>query len=317
MIALINATSIITTQRTRNQTTAYRPYVFVYSALAFILCLAIHPQLRAQSPAFADAPDHVLTYIVSAHPDLPVQTSLDIAIIETNAPAYLASSDKTQRSYRLHGLIWLEAEQLKANPDLRCCWYEFVEAAAPALTAAKIDAIAQDWWRANGFQAFTHGERGGLYSATFEEVRAHLQIFRTGNEAQVHAAKQWLMMAQAAEGWERLRIPPQMLGLSPLAHLLDGDIAQEAASFVGPEADKLRKRLQSLLVGKFMVTRDDGATLPISTIDVDGLLNALTSGDAARRTHAGEILEEWLKKAIDADLKTRAEESSRYRAQHR
>ena len=289
------------------------PHRSFHSRACFILGLAltvaIRPQLRAQSPVFADTPDQLLAYIVSAHPELPAQTSVDIAIIETNAPSYLASSDKTRRLYRLNGLIWLEGEQLKANPDLRCCWYEFVEAKAPALTAAEMDAIAQDWWRANGFQAFKHGERGGLYSATFEEVRGHLQIFRTGNEAQVHAAKQWLMMAQAAGGWEALRIPPQMQGLSPVAHLLASDIAQEAAIFAGPEADKLRDTLKSLLVGKFTVTRDDGATLPLSTLDVDALLDTLTSGGAARRARAGEMLEEWLRQAIDADFRRVAQGS--------
>ena len=308
ILARIN-TYMPAVERARNRATGYRVHLSACCALTFALCFAFFPQLHGQSPVFAGAPDQVLTYIVSAHPELPVQTSYDIAIIETNAPAYLASSDKTQRSYRLNGLIWLESEQLKANPDLRCCWYEFVEAKAPALTRAEMDDIARDWWRANDFKAFKHGERGGLYSATFEEVRAHLQIFRTGNEAQVHAAKQWLMMAQAAGGWENLRIPPQMQGLSPLAHLLASDIAQEAGIYDGPEADKLRNTLKSLLVGKFTVTRDDGATLPVSILDVDALVDALLSKEGARRARAGETLEEWLKEAIDADFKRAAQDS--------
>lgn len=76
--------------------------------LGLVLSVAIRPPLRAQSPVFADTPARILRYIVSAHPDLPVQTSIDIAIIETNAPSYLAYSDKTRRSYRLNGLIGLE-----------------------------------------------------------------------------------------------------------------------------------------------------------------------------------------------------------------
>jgi hypothetical protein len=62
-------------------------------------------------------------------------------------------------------------------------------------------------------------------------------------------------------------------------------------------------------VGKFTVTRNDGATLPVSTLDVDALLDALNSEDEARQARAREMLEGWLKQAIDADFKKAAQGS--------
>jgi hypothetical protein len=266
------------------------------------VCLMMPPALHAQTPAFAETPDRLMSTLTAAHPEVPAHITNDIAIIETNAPEYLASSDKADRYRRLDGYISLEAWRLKADPDMRGYWYEFIEAKAPDLTESEIDAIAREWWSDNGNRAEERMERGGSRSASFSEVLKRFQVLRTGNEAQVRAAKNWLMMAQMGDHRERLRIPPQMQGMSLLAHLLARDIAQESAAYTGAEATKLRRTAQSLLADKFMVEGDAGIAHIVSSSDVNTVLDDLTSKDEARRSSARALLENWLKRAIDADL---------------
>lgn len=300
--------------KTRDQAPPYKPYpiarVFRRCLLGLALCLTVRLHLHAQNPAFTDTPDDVIRFIVAAHPEMPARTSMDIVVIETNAPDYLASSDKAYRYRRLDSFITLEAWRLKADPDVRGYWYEFIEAKAPDLTESEIDAIAREWWSDNGYQAEERFERGGSKKASFREVRAHFQLFRTGNETQVRAAKNWLMMAQMGDHWERFRLTPQMQGMSLLAHLLARDIAQEAAVYSGSEAEKLRRSVRSLLADKFMVEGDAGIAHIVSSSDVNALLDDLISKDEARKRSAQALLEEWLKRAIDEDL-TRFAQGSR------
>lgn len=265
--------------------------------------LMMPPALQAQASVFAEMPDRLMSTLTAAHPEVPAHTTNDIAIIETNAPEYLASSDKADRYRRLDGYISLEAGRLKADPDMRRYWYEFIEAKAPELTESEIDAIAREWWSDNGNEAEERTERGGSKRASFHDVLTRFQVFRTGNETQVRAAKNWLMMAQMGDHRERLRIPPQMQGMSLLAHLLARDIAQESAAYTGAEATKLRRTAQSLLADKFMGEGDAGIAHIVSSSDVNALLDDLTSGDEARKRSARALLEDWLKQAIDADLK--------------
>ena len=266
-----------------------------------VACLAIRLPLRAQNPVFQEMPDDTLRY-VAANDRLPARVSFEIALIETNAPSYRASADKLVRYYRVNRLIELEHDLLKPSADLRSYWYDFLEVKAPELTQDEIDAIARDWWAANGFRAVKHGERHGLRDATLNEVRAHLRIFRTGDEAQVAAAKQWLMMAQMAEGWQSLTIPPQMRAFSPLAHLLARDIAEETQLYSGPEVVKMRNAVKRLITGKFIVEGESGIRHAVTERDIDALLDTFSS-TPDERTRAQAILEEWLKEAIDADLK--------------
>jgi hypothetical protein len=282
---------------------------FLPSVLVFVLFPAIRPQLHAQNPIFVDRSNEVIHFIVAAHPEMPARTSMDMAVIEINAPDYLASSDKADRYRRLDGYISLEAWRLKADPDMRGYWYEFIEAKAPELSEDEIDGIARQWWSDNGNRAEERTERGGSRSASFSEVLKRFQVFRTGNEAQVRAAKNWLMMAQMGDHRERLRIPPQMQGMSLLAHLLARDIAQESAAYTGAEAAKFRHTAQSLLSDKFMVEGDAGIAHIVASSDVNALLDDLTSKDEARKRSAQTLLEDWLKRAIDADLKRFAKSS--------
>jgi hypothetical protein len=275
--------------------------------LGLVLTVAIRPHLRAQSPVFAGVPDNFLRSIAAAHPELPAQTSFDIAIIETNAPDYFASSDKGYRYRRVEGLIAIEEEQLKVSPDLQRYWYDFLEAKGPALTESEIDAIARQWWSDNGNRAETHDDRGVSKSASFREVRTHLHIFRTGNEALVRAARNWLMMAQTGDHWERFRLPPQMQAMSPLAHLLALDIAKEATVYTGEEGEKLRRTVRSLLADKFTVEGDAGIAHIVSSSDVDAVLDDLLSENEDRKRSAQESLEAWVMRGIDTDLETFAE----------
>lgn len=302
ILARIN-TFMPAVQRTRNRATAYRVRLSACCALTFALCLAFSPQMHGQSPLFADTPDRILRYLVAAHPEMPAQTSFDIAVIETNAPGYFASSDKGYRCGRVEALIAIEAEQVKGSPDLQRYWYEFLEAKGPALTESEIDAIARQWWSDNGNRAETHDDRGVSKIASFTEVRMHFQIFRTGNEAQVRAARNWLMMAQMGDHRERFRLPPQMQGMSPLAHLLARDITKEATVYTGEEGEKLRRTVRSLLADKFMTEGDAGIAHLVSSADVDAALDDLLSDNEGRKHSAQELLEEWLRRAIDTDLK--------------
>jgi hypothetical protein len=267
------------------------------------VCLMMPTALQAQAPVFAETPDRLMSTLTAAHPEMPAHTTNDIAIIETNAPEYLASSDKADRYRRLDGYITLEAWRLKADPDMRGYWYEFIETKAPDLTESEIDAIAREWWSDNGNRAEERTERGGSRSASFHDVLTRFQVFRTGNETQVRAAKNWLMMAQMGDQGEHLRIPPQMQGMSLLAHLIARDIAQESAAYAGVEAAKFRRTVQSLLADKFMVEGDAGIAHIVSSSDVNALLDDLTSKDEARRSSARALLEDWLKRTIDAGLK--------------
>jgi hypothetical protein len=297
----------------QNQAPAYKPHpvprLFMRPILMLALCLAIRLPLYAQKPVFAETPDDLLRFIAAAHPEMPAQTSFDIAVIETNAPDYLVSSDKMRRSRRLDGLITLEVRQLKADPDVRGYWYEFIKAKAPEFTESEIDAIAHEWWSVNGYQAVKHDEHGGSKSASLKEVRAHFQIFRTGNETQVNAAEHWLMMAQMDGHWARFRLPPQVEGISPLANLLARDISKEALIYTGEEGEKLRRTVRSLLADKFAVEGDVGIAHIVSSSDVDALLDGLLSEDEGRERSALELLKEWLKRAIDGDVKKYAADS--------
>ncbi|HEY1580462.1 MAG TPA: hypothetical protein VGF82_25655 [Terracidiphilus sp.] len=289
----------------RNRRTAPKPHLPTCAALTLLFfSLGIHIPVYAQAPVFAGVPDKVIHTIIPAHPEMPAQTSFDIAVIETNAPDYFASSDKGYRYGRVEGLIAIEEEQLKGSPDLQRYWYEFLEAKGPALTESEIDAIAREWWSDNGYQAEERFERGGSKKASLSEVRARFQIFRTGNEAQIRAARNWLMMAQMGDHWEHFRLPPQMQGMSPLAHLLARDIAKEALIYTGEEGEKLRRTVRSLLADKFMVEGDAGIAHIVSSSDVDAVLDDLLSDNEGGKRSAQESLEEWLRRAIDTDLKT-------------
>lgn len=305
-------------QKVRNQAPPYKPHpaarVSMRCVLMLVLCLAVRSPLHAQNPVFAQTPDDLMRVIVAAHPEMPTQTSVDIAVIETNAPEYLASSDKSYRYRRLDALITLEVLQLKANPDLGSFWYEFIEAKAPELTESEIDAIARQWW-SDGNQAMKRDERDRVQSASFQEVRGHFQSFRTGNETQVRAAENWLLMAQIGDHGERLRLPPQVQGISPLAHLLARDIAKEATVYTGEETEKLRRAVRSLLADKFMVEGDAGIAQIVSSSDVDALLDGLLSDDEGRKRSARGLLEQWLRLAIDGDVKGYAD-GARRNARH-
>jgi hypothetical protein len=294
-------------QNTRSRRAAHRPHLLTFAALALLVfSLGIHLPLHAQDAAFAAVPDEVIRTIIPAHPELPAQTSLDIAVLETNAPDYLNSSDKMYRYRRVDLLIAIEVQQLKPASDLKRYRYELLEAKGPALTESEIDAIARQWWSDNGNRAETHDERGGSKSASFSDVRARFQIFRIGNEAQVRGARNWLMMAQMGDHRDRFTLPPQVQGMSPLAHLLALDIAREATVYTGDEAEKLRKCVRSLLADKFMVEGDAGIAHVVSSLDVDAVLDALSSENEGRKRSAQESLEEWLRRAIDTDLKSYA-----------
>ncbi len=281
----------------------------MHAACLFILLTACR-QLWAQHPVFAEMPDSPIR-LVAAHPEMPVQTSFDISVIETNAPSYMASFDKMERRGWLNTLIAAEEERLKPSPDLRRYWYEFVQ--ATALTEQEMDAIAHNWWSASGNRAVKHAPGDEPENATFEEVRAHFETLRVGVLTRAMAAKRWLMTAGTDGTWERLRIPTQAQAISPLAHLLARDIAEEAEMYTGPEALKLRKTLQSLLVGKFTLKGNDGITRPVSAKDVDALLVTLASGEDAPKADAKQRLEEWLTRAIDADLLKSARDAARRR----
>lgn len=304
-------------QNARNQAPACKPHpparVFMRCVLMLALCVAVRSPLYAQNPVFAETPDDLMRFIAAAHPEMPVQTSLGIAIIETNAPEYLASSDKAYRCRRLDGLITLEVRQQKADTDVRGYWYEFIKAKAPELTESEIDAIARQWWSDNGYQAELRDERGVSKSAGFREVRERFQIFRTGTEAQVNAAEHWLTMAQMGDHWERFRLPPQMQGMSPLAHLLALDISKETTVYSGEEAEKLRRTVRSLLADKFTVEGDAGIAHIVSSSDVDAVLDGLLSDDEGRKRSALGLLEQWLQRAIDEDLKRFAQDSRAHR----
>jgi hypothetical protein len=306
-------TAMSLVQDVRNQAPAYKPHpgprLFVRPILMLALCLAIRLPLYAQNPVFAETPDDLLHFIAAAHPEVPAQTSFDIAVIETNAPDYLVSSDKMRRSRRLDGLMTLEVRQLKADPDVRGYWYEFIKAKAPELTESEINAIAQEWWSVNGYRAVMRDERGDSKSASLKEVRAHFQMLRTGNETQVNAAEHWLMMAQIDGHWARFRLPPQVEGISPLANLLARDISKEAMVYTGEEAEKLRQTVRSLLADKFMVEGDAGIAHIVSSSDVDALLDGLLSENDVLKRSALELLQQWLKRAIDADVKRYADGS--------
>jgi hypothetical protein len=275
---------------------ASRCAVFLLAA-----CLTIPLALHAQVPVFEEMPDGTLRYVTAANDRIPARASFEIAVIETNAPSYRGSADKPMRYYRINRLIELEDELLKPSPDLQGYWYDFLEAKAPELTEDEIEAIARDWWAANRFRAAKHDGRYGLRDATLKEVRAHLLIFRTGNEVQVAAAKQWLMMAQMDGTLDSLAIPPQMRALSPLAHLLARDISEEARLYGGPEAVKMRNTVKRLIVGKLTVEGETGIQHTVLESDIDALLEKFSS-DSEERSHAQEALEEWLKQAIDADI---------------
>src|SRR5579884_476255 len=83
--------------------------LFMPSVLMLVLFPAIRPQLHAQKPIFVDTSEEVIHFIVAAHPEMPARTSMDMAVIEINAPDYLASSDKAYRYQRLDSFISLEA----------------------------------------------------------------------------------------------------------------------------------------------------------------------------------------------------------------
>ena len=131
-------------------------------AAVFLIAVALMmpPALQAQAPVFAETPDRLMSTLTAAHPEVPAQTTNAIAIIETNAPDYLASSDKADRYRRLDGYISLEAWRLKADPDMRGYWYEFIEAKAPELSEDEIDGIARQWWSDNGNRAEERTEQG-------------------------------------------------------------------------------------------------------------------------------------------------------------
>lgn len=274
---------------------ASRAAVFLIAAY-----LMIGLPLHGQNPVFQEMPDDTLRY-AAVNDRMPARASFEIAVIETNAPSYRASTNKLVRCHRINRLIELEHDRLKSSPDLRRYWYDFLEAKAPELTEDEIDAIARDWWSSNGFRAAKYDERHALQDATLNEVRAHLRLFRTGNEAQVAAAKQWLMMAQMAGGWESFTISPQMRGLSPLSHLLAREISEETQLYTGPEAVKMRNSVKRLITGKLTIEAG-GIQRLVSEADIDALLDRFSS-TPDERSRAQGILEEWLKEAIDADLK--------------
>jgi hypothetical protein len=97
--------------------------------------------------------------------------------------------------------------------------------------------------------------------------------------------------------------------MSPLAHLLARDIAKEAMVYTAEEAEKLRRTVRSLLADKFTVEGEAGIEHSVASSEVNAVVDALLSGDETRKRDAQELLEEWLKLAIDADLKRYADAS--------
>src|SRR4029077_1981976 len=131
------------------------------------------------------------------------------------------------------------------------------------------------------------------------------QILRDGEEEEVGAAKAWLSHAEIRPLGKNLTLPPEAQSVSPLAMLLAHDIAEEARMYSGQESAKLRKAVACLIVQKFDVpaptAASPDATRKISAGDVDALFEDL-SATGSRESDARDRREEWLKKAIEADL---------------
>lgn len=272
-------------------------------ALALLATCLLAGSLHAQSPVFADAPDSILGDLPGLRPDMPVHTLRDIAVIEMNAPSYIYDPEKSARLDRLDWLMTLE--HLRIHEPAKAFhhhWYEFVAAKAPTLSEPEMDAIAQDWWSAMGSRAVTLDEHHVWRKATFKEVRAHFQVLRTGNDNQAFAAVVWLISAEPLKRENRtIRLLPQAQNVSPLAHLLARDIAEELTMYTDAETVKLRNAVKRLVTGKFRITDDTGTEHIVTQADVDTLLDAFSTNPEEER-RALQILEEWLKRAIDADL---------------
>jgi hypothetical protein len=287
-------------------------------ALLFLTVLAVTSTLlHAQGAVFVDKPEYLTRRLVANHPEIPVQTSCAIAVIEANAPSYISAHDKDARLKRLDWLVTLEYLRLyKPETAFSNGWYEFVAATAPTLLEAEIDAVAQDWWSAMGSRAVKRDEHEVLHEASFEEVRAHFEALRTGNEMEAFAAIVWLIAAEPDKREKHpIRLPPQARDVSPLAHLLARDIAQELPLYTGPEAAKLRSAVKKLLTGRFQIAGDTGIAHVIDERDVDALLDTL-SANPEKHARALPMLEDWLTRAIDADLQAMEDAASAYSRSH-
>lgn len=75
----------------------------------------------------------------------------------------------------------------------------------------------------------------------------------------------------------------------------------------------MRNAVKRLVTGKLTIVGDAGIQHAVLESDIDTLLDRFSS-TLDERTRAQAILEEWLKEAIDVDLRYEAEEAQRRRA---
>jgi len=254
---------------------------------------------------FCDIPDPFLRYLPAAHPEMPVATSHAIAVIESNAPVFPSPSKREPHAERYEWISFLlTLEDLRIHAPAEAVqrgWCEFVAAKAPTFSEAEMDAIAQSWWSAMGNRAVAWDAHDALRDASWEEVRTHFQTLKTGTIQQARAAKYWLINAQNPEGRKHLTLPSQLEGVSPLAMRLTHDIELEMRIYAGKHSlEKLRRIVENLIAGKFL---DENTRNGVSAAQVDALLERVASDDRKQKRSAMDQLEQWLKQALEADLK--------------
>jgi hypothetical protein len=270
-------------------------------------------QAASSHPRFADTEDvdRYLRRLGDFYIPAGYRFTIPIARIAASDPDYRAIRDPSSQekwANRLYDALGLENVRVNepSFAPIPFSWLHLVGTRVRSLSDAQLDELATMTYQAMPPSASAPDSDGSRRKLTWEDFREDYHVWSkgAGDETDAAALRLYERMVQ---GKVCLRLPPWVMNPSPFPALLAASIAREAALYGGPEFEKLITTVETVIAGKFELpapTQDNPkAARKIAPHDVRALIVALRVGDAGKVA----LLEQWLRRALDDDLRREAE----------
>jgi len=266
---------------------------------------AIHPPPKDAAPpgVFSEEPDEQSQYLITMSPGMET-FARDLSVLETNNPAYRSLANEKARKQKIAqeaALLGLDIRRLR-HAELSVAgahWLEFVAVKARFLSDAQMEALTQALWAQMAGKPFMDGY-GMEHHPKWEEVRAHFILLK-GTRDQAAAAKDWLR--RETNTAIVLPLSEELRDASPFAASLADTVAAEAKAYCGPDLKKLQNVVERLLAG---VAEGQDASRTharkVKPSDIKALIARLSGRNADAAGQARNMLELWLKKAVESNL---------------
>lgn len=270
-------------------------------------------QTETEHPRFADNADAARYFgrlaTFAAPESYPF--TVPLARIAASDPDYRVITQPVllqRRADRLRHALTLEYVRLTypSFAVIPSFWLDLIDAQLPSLSEAQLDELATMTYQAMPRNASIAQSDGSRRKLTWEDFREYYHLWSKGDDVEAKAAVHWLE-DRMVQGNVCLGLPQWVIDSSPFPTRIATAITREAAFYSGAEFEKLIQDADTVIAGKFDLpsptTDNPKATRTIAPEDVRALILALRAGDTAKAA----LLEQWLRSALDDDLRRLAE----------